>query len=136
MAEYGVNQPLLPQLPPTVEEIKERIAAVRRANEARQTQIDQTFIDVVQSLTNIDLTQAVESGRRTESLGGGSIGPESLLIDQLITAPTASSADLPPGVDERGRPRSINQNQQTTFVIDSDGQLVEVQMLPVWTRDP
>lgn len=136
MPEFGVNTPLLPQLPPTIDEIKERIAAVRRANSEREAKIDQAFVDAFLALTNINLTEAIEAGRRSEALGGGAIGPESLLIDQILTAPTASSADLPGGVDERGRVRPINQNKQTTYVIGPDGNLVEVQMLPVWTRDP
>jgi hypothetical protein len=134
--EFGVSAPLLPQSPPTFAELGERIAAVRRANAERQAAIDQFFIDQTRSLTNIDLTEAVDSGRRSEALGGVVGAGESILIDQILSARISSSADLPAGVDERGRVRLINQNTQTAFVLDQDGNLVEVQMLPMWNADP
>lgn len=64
------------------------------------------------------------------------IGPEGILIDQLFTSAGASGAELPANVDERGRVRSVNQNNQTAYVIDSAGNLVAVQMLPMWLADP
>lgn len=136
MPEFGVGEPLLPAQPPTFQDVLDRLKALRAVNQANQDRIDKSFVDAVNSLTGINLTEAVEAGRRSESIGGGAIGPEALLIDQLLTAPTSSSADLPPGVDARGRPRSINQNQQTGFAVGPDGKLVEVQMLAMWNADP
>lgn len=136
MPEFGVGNVLLPQLPPSIDELKAKVAAIRAANRERERQIDQAFIDFTKSLTNIDLTDAVEAGRRSESLGGGQIGPESLLIDQLLTSPTSSGADLPPGVGVDGKPITINQKSPTEYKLDSAGNLVAVQMLPMWEADP
>lgn len=136
MPEFGVGSVVLPNLPPSIDELKAKVEAFRAANREREAKIDQAFIDAAKSLTGIDLTDAVEAGRRSESLGGGQIGPESLLIDQLLTAPTSSSADLPAGVDERGRQRVMNQNKQTSYTIGADGKLNEVEMLPMWLADP
>lgn len=136
MPEFSAGSVVLPQLPLSIDQLKERVAAFRAQNAARQEAIDQAFIDVTRSVTGVDLQEAVAAGRRSETLGGGAVGPESILVDQLITSPTASSADLPPGVDERGRARVINQNQQTAYTVNERGELVAVQMLPMWTADP
>lgn len=136
MPEFGVGNVLLPQSPPSIEELKARIAAFRAANQERERQIDETFISAVRSLTNIDLTDAVAAGRRAESLGGGLLGPEGILVDQLFTSATASGADLPASVDEQGRPRVINQNNQVSAAVGGDQKATDVVMLPMWTADP
>jgi hypothetical protein len=134
--EFRIGSSLLPQPSPSFRELRERIAAIRASSADRERRIDQGVIDATRSLTNIDLTEPVEAGRRAERLGGGVIGPEGILIDQLFTSAGASGADLPANVDERGRPRAINQNNQTGYVLDSAGNLVAVQMLPMWLADP
>lgn len=136
MPEFSAGNVLLPQLPPSFEELKARVAALRKANQERQDQIDQFFIDTTKSLTNIDIAEPIAAGRRAETLGGGVVGPEGILIDQLFTSSTGSGADLPPGVDEQGRPRAINQNNQVTAAVGGNEKATEVKMLPMWNADP
>lgn len=136
MPEYAVGAPLLPFVPPSLDELKARIAAIRRSSQEREARIDQTFIDAVRSLTTIDLTDPIAAGRRAETLSGGVLGPEGILIDQLFTSATASGADLPPGVDSQGRPLAVNQNQQDERALRSKDKAGEVVMPPMWMADP
>lgn len=136
MPEFSAGNTLLPQLPPSIEELRARVEAIQRSNREREAQADQGFIDSVQFLTGVDLTDLIARGRRAEDEKRVISVFDVVVLDSVPRVASSSNPDGGGSDSANGNLLTVNQNGQVTGAVGGNQKLPPVSMLPMWNADP